>query len=130
MHEPYEKRMGCQADFRVAYTFYESEQGGRKTLPYQGIRSDFWYDYEGHDKNKIFMIWPEFEDEFGNVILNNDVAVPKSGTARMWIIVPERRIYHRDKIIIGLKGYFREGPYTTGICNVIEIVGLSTNPVR
>jgi hypothetical protein len=66
MHQPYEKRLGHPADFRVEYTFYSKEEGGREKLPSQGIRSDFWYDHDCHKVNGLFMIWPEFEDQSGN----------------------------------------------------------------
>lgn len=128
MHLPYEKRLGHPADFRVKYTFLDKEEGGRARLPSQGIRSDFWYDYEGHEVNSLFMIWPEFEDQSGDVILDDQGPVPKTGTALMWIIIDERRVYHRDKIKIGMIGYFREGPMITAVCEVTEIIGLLTNP--
>jgi hypothetical protein len=128
MHKPYEKRLGHPADFRVKYIFYNQEQGGRKQLPFQGFRPDFWYEHEQHKTGSLFMIWPEFEDESGNVILENMVPVPKTGTALMWVVADERRIYHRDKIKVGTIGYFREGPNSTAMCEVIEIIGLLTNP--
>lgn len=128
MHQPYETKLGHPADFRVKYTFYSKDEGGREKLPFQGIRSDFWYDHDSHEVNGLFMIWPEFEDQFGNVILDNKLPVPKDGTALMWIINAERRIYHRNKIKVGTKGYFREGSTTTAVCEVIEIIGLLTNP--
>jgi hypothetical protein len=74
------------------------------------------------------MIWPEFENQSGNVITDNTVPVSKTGTATMWIINDERRTYHQDKIKVGMKGCFREGSMTTAICEVIEIIGLLTNP--
>jgi hypothetical protein len=128
MHQSYEKRLGHPADFRVKYTFYNKEEGGRETLPFQGIRFDFWYDHDDHVVNSLFMIRPEFEDQSGNIILDNTVPVPITGTALMWIIIDERRTYHRGKIKLGTKGYFREGARTTAVCEVIEILGLSTNP--
>ena len=129
MHQPYEKRLGHPADFRVKYTFLDKQEGGREMLPFQGIRSDFWYDYPFHETKGIFMIWPEFEDQSGNVILDDTVSVPKTGTALMWIINDVRRIYHRGKIQVGTKGYFREGAMTTALCEIIEIIGLLTNPI-
>lgn len=51
------------------------------------------------------MIWPEFEDEHENVIIQSDRPVPKEGIARMWVIMPQMRPFHRDKITIGLKGF-------------------------
>ncbi|OQP57935.1 hypothetical protein A3860_39660 [Niastella vici] len=128
MHQPYETRLGHPADFRIEYSFYSKEEGGREKLPFQGIRSDFWYDHQCHEVNWLFMIWPEFEDQSGNVILDDTIPVPKTGIALMWIINDERRIYHRDKIKVGTKGYFREGSRKTAVCEVIEIIGLLTNP--
>lgn len=131
MHVPYEKNLKHPADFRVKYHIYSSEEGGRKTPLFQGYRSDFWYEHPEHSgTNQLFMIWPEFEDDKGDVILYNDKPVPANGTARMWIFVPERRIYHRGKIHVGLKGYFMEGPTRVAECEVIEILGLNTNPTK
>lgn len=128
MHKPYENRLGHPADFRVKYTFYDKEQGGRQLRPYQGHRSDFCYEHDPYTIGTTFMIWPEFEDESGNVILDNTVSVPQTGTALMWVINTERRIYHRDKIKVGTIGYFKEGVMKTARCEVIEIIGLLTNP--
>jgi hypothetical protein len=130
MHQPYEQRLGHQADFRVKYRFYKPEEGGRSHLPYQGYRSDFWYEHPEIEANNIFMIWPEFENEKGEIILKNDELMPEVGTARMWIIVPERREFHRDNIKIGAKGYFKEGPKSVAECEIIEILGLPTNPTQ
>jgi hypothetical protein len=76
------------------------------------------------------MIWPEFEDSDGNVIVNNDFSVPPSGVARMWIIMPQRRYYHRDKIKTGVIGYFMEGLRKVAECEVVGILGMRTNPVE
>ena len=75
------------------------------------------------------MIWPEFEDESGNVIVSEDARVPMSGTARMWVINPERRPIHQERIRIGTKAYFMEGK-PVAECEVIEIVSLPTNPIK
>jgi hypothetical protein len=125
MHTPYEERFKHKADFRVKYRFYKPEECGRKILPYQGIRSDFWYEHKDSEVNKIYMIWPEFEDENGNLILENDSPVRESGTARMWILVPEHRKYHKEHLKVGATGYFKEGIKSTAICEVIEIIGLN-----
>jgi len=128
MHTPYEIRLGHQCDFRVKYRFFTKQEGGRLHLPYQGIRSDFWYDHGDNGDNELFMIWPEFESPDGEVILENDRPVPQTGTARMWIIVPERRPYHYLHIKEGMIGHFREGLMKTAECQIIEIVGLHDNP--
>ncbi len=72
MHQSIEKRLGHRADFKIRYRFYSAEEGGRKTPAFQGYRSDFWYDYENHIPNSIYMIWPEFENEEGEIILEDE----------------------------------------------------------
>jgi hypothetical protein len=126
MHNSYEIRLKHRADFGVKYKFRNEEDGGRKHLPYQGLRCDFSY----HDGqiDKIYMIWPEFEDETGKIILEDNVPVPKEGTALMWIVSPERRIIHQNLIKTGLKCFFWEGKVTAD-CEVIELIDLFKNPV-
>lgn len=129
MHEPYENRLGHKADFRVKYKFRSPENGGRKTgEPYQGIRCDF--SFNGESENKMYMIWPEFEDGEGNVLLHNDKSVPNQGTARMWIIKNEMRPLLYDKIKIGVKGNFREGAMFSADCEIIEVLDLKINPTK
>ncbi|WAC02149.1 hypothetical protein N7U66_05460 [Lacinutrix neustonica] len=41
-HKPYDKQIGYSHDFEVEYRILTQSEGGRKTLPYQGIRWDFW----------------------------------------------------------------------------------------
>ena len=130
MHQPYEQELKHSADFRVRYRFYKQEEGGRTHLPYQGIRSDFWYEHPDNSPDKLFMIFPEFENEDGQFIIENDKSVPQSGTARMWIVIPERRIIHKERIKVGTKGYFKEGDKSTAECEVIEILGLFENPIK
>ncbi|MEQ9165095.1 MAG: hypothetical protein RLO12_02465 [Fulvivirga sp.] len=128
MHESYEIRLGHRADFRVRYKFRSSEDGGRNTgTPFQGIRCDF--SIQGENENRQYMIWPEFEDESGELITNDDSHVPNEGTARMWVINPERRPIHYEKIKVGLKCNFREGAMYSADCVVIEILDLKINPI-
>jgi len=75
------------------------------------------------------MIWPEFEDADGQVISSENSPVARSGTARMWVIVPEMRPFHRNRISLGMTGFMREGFRTTAKCRVIELLGLQTNPI-
>ena len=129
MHKPYEEILNHNADFRVKYKFRTQEDGGRKTgEPYQGIRCDF--SYVDESKNQAYMIWPEFEDNDGNIILYNDRSVPNSGTAKMWIINNEMRPFHYEKIKVGVKGNFREGSMFSADCEVIEILDLKINPTK
>ncbi|WP_338869239.1 hypothetical protein WBJ53_19620 [Spirosoma sp. SC4-14] len=128
MRKPYQQLFGHQEDFKVKYRFYSQEEGGRYTLPHQGIRSDFCYESADHEINWLFMIYPEFEDEQGNLIEEGEVL--KEGVARMWILNAKNRAYHRSRIKIGTVGYFREGSRSTGICEVVEIIGLLQNPTE
>jgi hypothetical protein len=129
MHSSYEKKLGHPPDFKVRYHFYSAEQGGRSSLPYQGYQSDFWYPHRDHKEKEVFMIWPEFEDSNGDPIASNDCSVPPSGIAQMWVIVAQRRPYHYDKIKPGVIGYFMEGLRKVAECEVVEILGMLTNPV-
>jgi hypothetical protein len=129
MHQLYEVRLKHPPDFRVSYRFYDESEGGTKFTPGQGYRSDFWYYHEEQpNPNSIYMIWPEFEDEQGNVITDTEKRVNSVGTARMWVIVPKMRQMHRDRIRVGVKGYFMEGSRRVAECEVIEIIGLKSNP--
>ena len=69
------------------------------------------------------MIWPEFEDGDGG-LFPDSVPVPMNGTARMWILVDEMRPIHRERIQIGVKGLFMEGPRQVAESVVTRIVGL------
>jgi hypothetical protein len=120
--KPYEVRFGRSEDFIVKYRFFTPEENGRQTLPGQHIRNDFWYEHEDHMTNQVFMIYPEFEDSLGNIIIEG--SVPRAGVAKMWILVPEMFDYHKSRIRIGKLGYFHEGARKTAICEIIEIGGL------
>jgi hypothetical protein len=74
------------------------------------------------------MIWPEFEDENGIVITDTDKHISRTGKARMWIMAPKMRSYHKDKIKVSLKGFFMEGGTRVAECEVIEMVDLLINP--
>ncbi|MFN8344435.1 MAG: hypothetical protein U0X91_05505 [Spirosomataceae bacterium] len=128
MRKTYEELFGHKEDFKVKYRFYSLEEGGRFNPPYQGIRSDFWYESNDHEKKGLFMIYPEFEDINGNLI-DEDGIVENEGIARMWILNPNIRPYHQKRIKIGTVGYFKEGNRSTGICEVVDIGGLFENPI-
>jgi hypothetical protein len=127
---PYEEIRKHPPDFRVQYRFFTEAAGGRKLLPFQGYRSDFSYDGDDIKTTGIFAIHPEFEDENGNVILDKTKPVPIEGTARMWILFPEmRKLVHTNRIMLGITGYFMEGSRKVAEAEVIEILGLHSNPI-
>jgi hypothetical protein len=129
-HKPYNENLDHPHDFVVKYKILTESEGGRKTLPFQGIRWDYWYEHEEHGENHIFMIWPEFINGKGKIITQKNETVPISGKAQMWIINSKMRKYHQDKIKLGMKGFGREGPRTVVNYEVIEIVGLMKNPTN
>lgn len=116
--------MHREPDFRVTYRFYTFEEGGRWSPVFQGYRSDFWYDHKDNQKGMHFMIWPEFEDEKGHVIMENNIPVELHGTARMWIITDKFINHHKGKITVGTKGYFKEGLKSIAECEVIELLNI------
>lgn len=131
MWKPYTEQRNHPQDFDIKYHFYSEQEGGRKSIPFQGYRCDFAYEGDDISKTGIFMIHPEFEDEYGNIILDENIPVNKSGTARMWILIPEmREKVHKERIKIGTKGYFMEGSKKVGEVEVTRIVGLLTNSTK
>lgn len=129
--ETYESRRGHVQDFDVRYRFYSTEEGGRKSLPFQGYRCDFLYENEDPKVDSLYMIHPEFEDEHGALMLDIDRPVNREGTARMWILIPEMRgKVHRNRIKTGTKGFFMEGSRRVGEVEVTRVVGLMTNPIK
>ncbi|NGZ76628.1 hypothetical protein [Saccharibacillus alkalitolerans] len=128
MWTPYEARRGHPHDFRVRYRFYTEEEGGRRSLPYQGYRSDFAYDGDDISQTGIYAIHPEFEDADGEVWRDDEGPVSREGTARMWILFPAmRREVHAKRIAVGIKGFFMEGSRRVGEMEAIEICGLAEN---
>lgn len=118
----YQERTGRRADFVIKYRYFFPEEGGRPQLPHQHIRNDFWYEHPDHEPNQVFMIYPEFQNEFGEPIKKGQVL--REGIAKMWILLPQMFEYHKSKIKAGQKGFFYEGTKRTGSCEIIEITGL------
>ncbi|KAF2082522.1 hypothetical protein [Flavobacterium sharifuzzamanii] len=124
-HIPYEQIRKRECDFIITYRFFSPDEGGRKTEnPIQGYRSDFMYS-EDEEAKKLWMIWPEFLDNDDNIILDKSLRVSISGKAKMWIINEENQVLHKERIKIGLKGFFMEGPRKVAECEVVQIVNLS-----
>jgi hypothetical protein len=70
-------------NFRIPYRFFAPEGGGRKQPSKQGWRAAF--QYAGEPIYPYHEIWPLFESSDGK-ILPELAGVPKSGTARMFVI--------------------------------------------
>lgn len=120
-------RMGLPPDFRVSYTLYSAEEGGRKTPAYQHIRWDFRYDDKAISTG-TFHIWPEILLPSGTMLL--DEWVPTHGLADMFILFPTSRAFHQQHIKPGLRGYFVEGARRVAVCEVIAVMHLHSNPLK
>lgn len=118
---PYETSFNRKPNFRVKYRLYSHEEGGRYSPALQHYRCDFHYKNDGKFKHSLYMIWPEFEDENGD-ILDSGSYVSMSGTARMWIVSKDFIPYHKEYLKVGTISYFLEGGRKIGECEVIELV--------
>jgi hypothetical protein len=124
----YEQIRGHLPDFIVRYRLYTPSEGGRK-VTYQHLRCDFMYEGDDPSIDGIYMIHPEFLDESGNPV-DEDVSIPLTGRATMWILLPEMRtMVHRQRAEVGVRGHFMEGSRKIGDVEIEEIVGLHENPV-
>jgi len=120
----YRERSGRQADFRVRYRFLTEAEGGRHSLPFQHIRSDFLYEGDDPTTDGVWCIWPEFLGPAGHVI-PEDERVPAEGLADMFILNDDLRPEHRLRIRAGTKGFFVEGARRTAACEVVEVLSLN-----
>ena len=124
----YEERLGFPCDFKVKYQFCEESEGGRTGS--SRARATARTSRSKNDDIRLtglYMIWPEFEDGAGGVFPENHV-IPKSGTARMWVVADEaRRVVHR-KVRPGARGFFVEQGRKTAEVVITAVVGLQTNP--
>ncbi len=131
MWTPYEQIRGYRADFRVRYRFYDQSESGRRRLPRQGYRCDFAYAEDGEEGKQLYCIHPEFENENGEILMDDTASVPAEGTARMWVLFPEmRRIVHAKRIRPGIRGFFMEGPRRVGEVEVLDVIDLAENAER
>lgn len=105
-YKPYIELFGREHDFRVKYRLFAAEEGGRFSPAFQGVRWNFWC--RGHPKGHFFMIYPEFEDENGN-LLETGTPIKESGFANMWMLDLAYFDYHKERIEIGTEGTFNEG---------------------
>ena len=123
--QSYAEYFGRLPDFRVRYRWLGQVGQHRPQKLFQHIRSDFCYAEfdEGQQVDNYFMIHPEFETEVGKP-LSEDEDVSPTGTAGMWIIVEKMRDFHRERIIVGVKGFMMAGSDRLAEVEVIEITSL------
>ena len=119
-HTPYQERLQRDPDFIVEYAIDLAEEL-KEAKPHQGMRIDFLYQGDDLQTDGVHMIWPELLDKNGLVILDaRPEAIEKSGKANMWIVMDERREYHRSRLKIGTKGMWWRGGRVAHV-TVVEI---------
>jgi hypothetical protein len=133
-HQPYREIFKRVCDFRVKYEFLPLENpsgyrfytpsGEPRRLVYQGTRFDFRYADDAGLRGQGFMIWPEFEDPGGFLVLAKSIPIEPSGTARMWIVSRNFVEFHKQHLQIGTPGYMVAGAAKVASCEVIELIGL------
>ena len=94
-------------------------------LIYQGTKFDFRYADNAEFRQQGFIIWPEFEDPGGFIILGKWTPIEPSGTARMWIVNRDFVDFHRQYLKIGIPGYMISGGFDVAKCEVIELNNLA-----
>ena len=120
--EPY-SRAGGNPAFEVRYRFLALSEGGRAMPPRQHVRWDFMYEGDDPQRDGISMVWPEFIDACG--LVHPEGEVPAEGQALMFIVNPERRTFHKQRIAVGTRGFFMEGARKVAECEVTAILGLA-----
>ena len=127
IHTPYTETTGKKPDFEVEYIF-DIDPALEGIKPSQGMRCDFLYEGDDPETDGIYMIWPEFIDEDGNVIVDKCAVIPLSGRAAMWIGDNEaRKKIHQKRIKIGTKGYWVIGSKRLAKVKVTKVLGLHEN---
>ena len=114
-------------DFEAIIRIFSTDEGGRLTPPFNGIRWDFAYaDDDVPTTTGLYMIWPDFVDEAGDS-LPTDQALPIGVAlqARMTIVVDEMRSkLHRERISVGTQFYCHEGSKRVASGTVTKVTGL------
>ena len=125
MWTPYQQRNDRSPDFKVRYRFIPYSDGGRVQVPYQGYRSDLHYEGEDMHTDGIYMIWPEFLNPDGSVVLEDQKLVSPEGEAFMWILMhKEMKEYHKLRASLGRRCWFMEGNRKVAEAIITEIIGL------
>ena len=118
-HEPYIEKFGRNPDFIVEYV-WNPDPEYMEAKRFQGMRSDFLYEGDDPAVDGIHMIWPEFLDSSGQVILQRDEEVSAEGYANMWILMDERNPYHEKRMKPGTKGHMVAGSKILADVTVIQ----------
>ena len=127
VHIPYASATGKPPDFEVEYEICINPEVEEIHFT-QGARCDFLYEGDDPAIDGIHMIWPEFLDKKGQVILDKKKQLDMAGRATMWILMDEmRESVHQKRIKVGAKGYWVVGSKKVAKVVVTKIIGLFEN---
>lgn len=98
-------------DFEATIRILRPDQGGRKSVVFNGIRWDFAYANDEREAFELFMIHPNFLDEVGNSLCSSiPLPVDVELQAGMTILIEEMwSKVHQARIKEGVKFYCCEG---------------------
>lgn len=102
-------------DFEAVIRLFSTEEGGRRTPAFNGVRWDFDYKNNSRDLGS-YMIWPEFLEETGES-WPKDVPLPIGVEIRalMYILDDElRESAHRERLLPGVQFWVIEGSRRVG----------------
>ncbi len=113
-------------DFEVHYRFFSAEEGGRQGPAFQGYRCDWKYaDLEEERPDQVWKIWPIYLDNNGQLLPEN-TEVPNQGIAQMLIVDKGlKESVHKNRIRVGIRGYFVEGLKRIAEASVTRVVDLA-----
>ena len=119
-------------DFEASIRIFATEEGGRNSPPFNGIRWDLCY-AEDSALEHLWMIWPDFMDEKGGSLpTDKPLPIGVNLTARMTILADKMRLeVHRKRVAIGTTFYCHEGSKRVAFGRVTKITGLfNERPVK
>ena len=109
-------------DFLANIRILPPGEGGRRSPPHNGIRWDLRYG-DGPAGSGVFAIWPLFMAADGSTIIG-PLETGITLNARMFILFPEMRDYHRRRLTVGTRFFCMEGNKSCAEGVVTEITGL------
>lgn len=118
-------RLYLYDDFEAVVRIYSTDEGGRRSSAFNGIRWDFAY-ADGDPTDALYMIWPDFFAVDGNCLqADQPLPVGVELSARMTILVDVMRAeVHRGRIAPGVRFFCREGGQQVAEGEVTRITGL------
>lgn len=94
---PWSDVLKREADFEIDYTFIDEN-----FTPFVGMQTHFKYIT---DDQEVWIIFPEFLDKEGIVMMDKRETPALKGKAEMWIINKDNTEKHKSKLYVGMRAY-------------------------